>query len=135
MHDGLDIFRLASARAGHAAARQAVIARNIAHADTPGYRARDLPDFAATHGTGPGPARESFPLIVTRPGHRAAPAHQPSSEARPVERPGDASPNGNSVSLESEMVGASQAKQAHDLALATYRSGLDLLRTALGRGR
>ena len=52
-----------------------------------------------------------------------------------TETPGDASPNGNTVSLETEMIKATEVRQQHDLALATYRGGLDLLRTALGRGR
>jgi flagellar basal-body rod protein FlgB len=46
MFDRLEIFSLASAQARHAAARQAVVAQNIANSDTPGYRARDIGDFA-----------------------------------------------------------------------------------------
>ena len=48
MFEGLEIFQLAGATARHAAARQAVVAQNIANADTPGYRARDVADFAET---------------------------------------------------------------------------------------
>ena len=43
----LSILNLASALAAHASARQEVLAENVAHADTPGYRARDVADFAA----------------------------------------------------------------------------------------
>ena len=48
MFDRLEIFTLAGARAQHAAARQAIVAQNIANADTPGYRARDITDFMET---------------------------------------------------------------------------------------
>ena len=41
MFEGLEIFQLAGGVARHAASRQAVVAQNIANADTPGYRARD----------------------------------------------------------------------------------------------
>ena len=41
----IDILSLASALAAHANVRQEVIAENVAHADTPGYRARDIADF------------------------------------------------------------------------------------------
>ena len=62
----LNVLQLASALASHAAARQQVISENIAHADTPGYRARDVDDFAATlEGT------PAFAARTTRPGHIA----------------------------------------------------------------
>ena len=42
-------------------------------------------------------------------------------------------PNGNSVSLETEMVDAVAAKRQSDRALAIYRSGLTILRASIGR--
>ena len=39
----LNVLQLASGLMAHASARQRVIAENVAHADTPGYKARDLP--------------------------------------------------------------------------------------------
>ncbi|MFD1807778.1 hypothetical protein ACFSHQ_05285 [Gemmobacter lanyuensis] len=54
MFEKLQIVRMAQALAGHAGARQGEIARNIANADTPGYRARDMPDFAAAYADGGG---------------------------------------------------------------------------------
>jgi flagellar basal-body rod protein FlgB len=43
------------------------------------------------------------------------------------------SPNGNSVSLETEMVKAADTQREHDLALAVYGKSLDILRASLGR--
>ena len=54
MNPDLTLLRLASQLAAHAAARQTVITENIAHADTPGYRARDVADFATTLSDGSG---------------------------------------------------------------------------------
>ena len=48
MFQNLDVFRTAMAMARHAGQAQALSAQNIANADTPGYRARDLPDFQQT---------------------------------------------------------------------------------------
>ena len=42
-------------------------------------------------------------------------------------------PNGNSVSLETEMLRAVDVQRQHSLALAIYRSGLSVLRTAISR--
>ncbi len=43
--DSLSLFRLASERMQWLSARQKVISENIANADTPGYRARDVTSF------------------------------------------------------------------------------------------
>ena len=45
MFSNLTVFQTAHAMSVHAGARQALIAQNVANADTPGYRARDLPAF------------------------------------------------------------------------------------------
>jgi flagellar basal-body rod protein FlgB len=43
-------------------------------------------------------------------------------------------PNGNTVSLEAEMVRMAEIRQAHDMALAVQRSVSGITRAALGRG-
>ena len=111
-----------------------VTGSNIANADTPGYVARDLADFRDVM------AEERLSSVAgglrtSRSGHVAASHFAEDPGVLQTETPGDASPNGNTVSLETEMIKATEVRQQHDLALATYRSGLDLLRTALGRGR
>ncbi len=116
MFERLEIFALASARAQHAAARQAVVAQNIANADTPGYRARDISSFDETWremqmGGGP---RDGLPV-------------------RTIDANGPASPNGNSVSLELEMLRGIEAQRAHSRALQVYGSAMSILRTSIGR--
>ena len=49
MFDRLEIFSMASGLARHSGARQTLVARNIAHADTPGYRQIDLASFAESY--------------------------------------------------------------------------------------
>ncbi len=117
MFDRLEIFTLASAQARHAAARQTVVAQNIANADTPGYRARDVADFSdilrrmETRG-------EAFGRL---PPLRTVDAGTPES------------PNGNTVSLELEMLRGIEAQRAHSRALRVYGAALGILRTSLGR--
>lgn len=132
MFERLDVLRQAQAMAAHAAARQSAIARNIANADTPGYRPVDLPTFAeAWRAAGTG-----FALRSTRPGHvGTAEAGGAATEARPRPVPGAASPNGNGVSVEAEMMKAAEVRHQHDLALSIYQNALGVLRTSLGRPR
>ena len=46
MFQGLNVFKIAHAMATHAGQRQAVIAQNVANADTPGYAAQDIQPFS-----------------------------------------------------------------------------------------
>ena len=124
MFQNLDVFRTAMAMARHAGTQQAYSAQNIANADTPGYRAKDLPDFQST-------VRDSLM------GQRATRAnHLNGSVGREVtfeERRAALDPNGNTVSLEEEMVKSVGAQRQHDRALAIYKSSMTILRTSLGR--
>ncbi|MDT8857992.1 FlgB family protein [Paracoccaceae bacterium Fryx2] len=126
MFEKLEMVRMAQAMAAHAGARQEAIARNVANADTPGYKAVDLPAFAKAYAPPGGSMR------ATRPAHLTA--SDRTMDLTPRVQGGAASPNGNSVSLEGEMVKAVEVRQQHDMALAIYRSTSKILRTSLGRG-
>lgn len=126
MFQNLDLFQTAHAMARHAGARQAVTARNIANADTPGYRAQTIAPFADAYRT-EGPAE----LRQTRAGHVSLSSG--AAVARATPSTAEPSPNGNSVSLEEEMLNAVSAQREHNRALAIYKHSLDVLRTSIGR--
>lgn len=127
MFDKLEILAMARGLAAHSEARQSAIAQNVANADTPNYRARDIVSFdEAFH------AADTSALRRTRTGHLAD-DRVGADWARFVDAPGPSSPNGNTVSLETEMLKATEVKGAHDRALAIYRSSMTILRTAIGR--
>lgn len=127
MFENLQIFRMAHAMGQHAGARQSVLARNMANADTPGFSARDVAPFAETYRSGGG-----FVQRVTRPGHMADTAGGYAVEMRDAQG-GEISPNGNSVSLEQEMLKSVDVKRQHDRSLAIYKSSLTILRAATSR--
>lgn len=112
MFEKLELTRMAQALAAHSGARLGLLAQNVAHADTPGYRARDLPEFAEVYAAG----RDE----------RAA--------ARPERLRGAADPNGNTVRLDDQMLRMAEVRQSHEMALAIYRSTSGVVRAALGRG-
>ncbi len=121
MYESLDLFRTSAALARHAGQRQALAAIDVANADTPGFRAQSLPDFAETVGA---PAA----LRRTRPGHLGG---LEGAAARPVDSGGEASPNGNTVSLEAEMYASARASREHNQALAVWRHTTTVLRAAI----
>lgn len=124
MFENLTIFKTASAMAGHAAQSQALISQNVANSDTPGYVGKQMPPFAALYT----PDEAAGTQRATRAGHM----HGLSSAGQmaPVEMRGGDNPNDNTVSLESELLKAADAKSHHDRALAIYKSALDVLRVA-----
>jgi flagellar basal-body rod protein FlgB len=114
--------------ASHAAARQSVIAGNVANADTPGYKSHDIAPFSETFDQ----TAAGMPMRATRASHIT---FSESLVTLPTvfDAGDEPSPNGNSVSLEMEMVKAAETRQEHELALSIYSSSLNILRTSLGR--
>jgi len=129
MFDKLEILKMAGSMANHAAARQSVLARNVANADTPGYRTKDIASFAKTYRD----SADSFAPRATRAGHFSGSVASTDDYAPHVDASASVSPNGNSVSLESEMMKSVQTRIQYDTALAVYKSVLGIMRSSLGR--
>lgn len=126
MFETLELTRMARALAAHAGDRLGLIARNVANADTPGFKATDLPDFGSAY------AAADLSLRATRPGHLGSPEAR--FDDRPVPVPGAiSSPDGNTVSVEREMVRAAEVRRDHEMALSIYRATSDIVRASLGR--
>ena len=130
MFEELTLVRMATAMARHAGARHRVIAENVANADTPGYRAREVKGFAEY-------VNEGFNMRATRAAHFGAggPERAATSPQIRFDMSTQASANGNSVSLENEMVKSTSAQGQHRLALTIYAKTQELMRLGLGRGR
>ncbi|MEI2687374.1 MAG: FlgB family protein [Cypionkella sp.] len=131
MFEKLTVTSMAQAMAERAGQRLGLIAKNIANADTPGYKAMDVPDFAASY------FEAAMPMQATRAGHLGRAGSDPWASPDPVPQGGGQStaPNGNSVSIEQEMVKAATVRQDHEMALAIYRNTSDIIRASLGRSR
>ena len=125
----INTLSLASALAAHATARQQVIAENIAQADTPGYKARDIADFAAIVDDPMG----AFTARLTRPGHIPFGADPHGFDAREQTALGAETPNGNTVSLEDQMMRGAEVRQEHEMALGVYAKSLEILRATVSR--
>lgn len=118
MINDLSLLKTASAMASHAAKRHAVISNNIANADTPNFKAKDLKPFAEIY------------KDATITGTQISSAVENTKE---INAAGLADPNGNTVSLEEQMLNSSQAVGDHDLAMLIYRKTLDMMKMAIGK--
>jgi flagellar basal-body rod protein FlgB len=101
------------------------VARNVANADTPGFRAKDLAAFTLE-------TEERARLKATRATHLNA-GERLTFDVEDASASGSASPNGNDVSLPDQMARSAQAMDAHDRALAIYGKTMGILRATLGR--
>jgi flagellar basal-body rod protein FlgB len=97
----IPIFNMLRTRLDWSQQRQKVLAENVANADTPNYRARDLQPLKFEL---PGEASGVLPvsLAQTEPGHIAGPGG--GSQFRTASDHYEVGPTGNAVSLEDEMM-------------------------------
>lgn len=131
MFSDLNVFKIASALVQHSSVRQNAISQNISNSDTPGYKAQDVPEFATTYkkyGVG------FQPRILTLDSQSIV-GRRYNVALDTQEVPGTMKPNGNSVSVETEMMKAAEVAHNHNMALTVYKYGLDVMRMSLGRGR
>lgn len=112
----LTILSHASAMARHAGMRHRLIAENVANADTPGYKARVLRSFD--------------PALADRAESGDHAAAQRLFEPE-LMKSKQASPDGNTVSIEEQMALSVDAQGQHRAALAVYKKTLDLLRLSV----
>jgi flagellar basal-body rod protein FlgB len=127
----------------HLAERQRVIAQNIANADTPGYKAREVdgPDFASLlaqqdPGAAGGVARVGRPQVQLTAGMAALGA-RPGSGGGGTRLDHDITetkPDGNNVTLEDQLLKMGEIQADFTAMTNLYRKQQGLLKTALGKG-
>ena len=130
----IPILSMLRTRLQWAQARQRVLAENVANADTPNYRGRDLAPlkFEAPTAVAAAPIA-AVSLTRTESGHIAG-IGQSNSPFR-TESTGsyEVSPAGNTVNLEQEMMTVAANQMDFQAATALYTRSLSLIKTALGK--
>lgn len=121
----IGLLDLAEQRLKYLGARQSVLAANVANADTPGWKARDLQPFAAVlAGTGASVPAQTDPRHL--PGTASgAPGGKTLS--------GEQAPDGNQVSLDQQLEKIAQTDSDHEAVTAIYRRYVGMFKEALGR--
>ncbi len=122
------LFDLASRQAQWLAARQSTISGNIANANTPGYRARDIEPFADVLD------KTKLAMVATNGGHIGVDATRPEGTKVKKADTWDTVYSKNSVSLEQELIKAGEIDRQHSLntsiVKAFHRMLMSSVRTA-----
>jgi flagellar basal-body rod protein FlgB len=114
--------------------RQRVLAENIANADTPSFRPRDLTPlkFEAQEQVA-GSAVSTVSLARTENSHVAGLGLSGTSFQAESKGNYEVRPTGNAVSLEDEMMKLAANQMDYQAATALYTRSLNLIKTALGK--
>lgn len=108
--------------------RQSVLAQNVANADTPHYRAKDLKEPAFGQMAS---AVTGVRLAATDPMH-FAPQNRSGNDAEKA-KTYEITPEGNAVVLEEEVMRVSQNVIDYQMVSQLYSRGLGVLKTAIGK--
>ena len=112
----LYLFELASSQARWLELRQSTIAANVANANTPGYKARDVEPFNKVLDATP------VRLATTSPAHLQLSATETDTRTNAKKDSWDVVHSGNSVSLEQEMIKGGDVNRDYSLNTAIVRS-------------
>jgi flagellar basal-body rod protein FlgB len=126
------LFKALGAKMDYLTMRQRVVSQNIANADTPGYKPKDLKpvDFGKVLNdvadTG------SVSLISTNAGHMMAPGQTASGEARKAKTVYEVAPAGNAVIMEEQIINSNQTSMDYNLMTSLYQKNVRMIKIALG---
>jgi flagellar basal-body rod protein FlgB len=115
--------------------RQDVLSQNVANADTPGYAAHDLKpvDFSEALANTTSMSRAGGSMTVTDPRHIAIGSQAPQDFEAITTNDSEANPNGNSISLEQEMIKVADTQAQFQAASNLYAKAMTMMKTAIGQ--
>ena len=128
---GIGLFRMISQQLRWLGQRQEVLSQNVANADTPGYRARDLQPIAF----GDALREATLRPAVTQAGHLLGKSADPAAAKVKTITPWEVSPDGNGVVLEQQMTSLAETQADYQMATELYRKQIAMLKTAIGSNR
>jgi flagellar basal-body rod protein FlgB len=126
----LPLFSMLRSRMQWHQERQRLLSENVANADTPNFRPRDLAplQFDRT-----GPVLTAIGLERTKPGHFAS-SEASSSQFQSSRSAGfQVRTSGGGVNLEDEMIKVAANQMDYQAATTLYTRSLGLIKTALGK--
>jgi flagellar basal-body rod protein FlgB len=123
----IPLFALAEKRLNWTAQRQNVLAANIANADTPGYRGRDLQSFDSV-----------LAGVATMAPAQTQPGHLPGTLASGLasttrDPPNTRSLDGNGVMLDEQLIKVADTESTQNLVTNIWKTYMGMFSTALGK--
>lgn len=138
--DDIPLFGMLKSRLGYLTERQKLVAQNVANADTPGYRPRDLKAYSfqaslmnqasgSVYRGGRAAPTSGVQMMETSAAHMA-PSNAPSAWRSTAGVDSEVTLDGNAVSLEDQMLKMTDARMNYDAAISFYQKSMNMLRQA-----
>jgi flagellar basal-body rod protein FlgB len=127
----IPLLSMMKSKLSYMSERQGVLAQNIANADTPQYKAKDVakPDFNSMAS-----AAQNLQLRTTNSKHvTGASAGAGTYEVTKRATTNELKPNGNNVSIEEEMANVSDNQAEYQKVLNMYKKTMDMFKIAIGK--
>lgn len=138
----IGILQALKARMQYSSQQHAVIASNIANADTPGYMAREMKDAdfslmvdKAIHHRDPFKTSSVLPAKTHQMHIQPGGGNPDDFDQRQDKTTYEVTPSGNGVILEEQLVKMNRNASDYTLMTNLYRKHGAMMNTALGRGR
>ncbi|MCK5295428.1 MAG: hypothetical protein KAJ75_00935 [Alphaproteobacteria bacterium] len=145
----LALFKMANSQMKWLNQRQSVIAKNVANANTPSYKASDLTpiDFKSTllKQTSKVQMTKTNTAHMSEGGRKVSAfrtnnAHmsgtlpnQGEYRVKEIRKPFEVAVDGNAVNLEDQMVKMSETQQQHDLVTTLFKKHMKMITMSLGK--
>lgn len=120
-------------KAEYHSTRHSVIAGNIANADTPGYRAKDIAGGSFESLLQSSSGASALQVARTHPSHISPTTNLAGNfPVSPVGNTAEVTPNGNDVVLEEEVLKLQENAAEYEASTSLYRKMARLMTSALG---
>ncbi|MBO6782391.1 MAG: flagellar biosynthesis protein FlgB [Alphaproteobacteria bacterium] len=131
--NNLPLMQMMTKKMSWLSRRTEVIAHNVAHADTPGYRAQDLKKASFSDMVRKEAQVSGFTPVRTNGAHLVG--LKPSMPFRTEAAPDsfETSIDDNDVSIEQQLTKLGETQMSYQMTLNLYRKHLEMIRTSLTR--
>jgi flagellar basal-body rod protein FlgB len=134
--DSIPLFAVLKNKMSWHQSRQTLLAENVANADTPGFRGRDLAAFKVEHAVRQGEVLPPVGMARTSAAHIKGTLIADARSNFGGEKPGwEITPEANAVTLEEQMMKVTGNAYDYQVASTLYSRSLGILKTAIrGKG-
>ena len=126
------LFKALGAKMDYLTMRQRVVSQNIANADTPGYKPKDLKPVNFGKVLEGVSDTSNVSLVSTNPGHQLAPGQTAKGEAKKAKTVYEVAPAGNAVVMEEQIINSNQTSMDYNLMTSLYHKNVRMIKIALG---
>lgn len=127
----IKLFSMMKTKMAYLSERQDVLSQNIANADTPGYKPKDLKELEFRNMVAVEAHR--LQLRATSPSHQKPKERADDFRSEEQRKTYEMSPMKNKVVIEEQMMKVAETKLQYDMTTNLYKKMSDMFKTAIGK--